>query len=84
MGGCGAAVLGAGVIALLALGKPGFDLVASALTLDGYDAHLLGGYSAIITFVVEALLTGGFLMVIIGAIDARSTRRSRPCQSGSR
>ena len=66
------ATLGAVVVALLAAGQPGFDLAASGLAANGYGAHSPGGYGLTSAFVAEAVLTAGFLVVIIGATDSRS------------
>ncbi|WP_443024678.1 MULTISPECIES: aquaporin Z [unclassified Sphingomonas] len=66
------ATLGAAVVALLASGQPGFDLAASGLAANGYGAHSPGGYGLTSAFVAEAVLTAGFLLVIVGATDSRS------------
>lgn len=69
-------------LAMIASGKPGFDLVASGFAANGYGAHSPGGYALATAFLVEALLTGGFLMVILGATDRRSPSAFAPLSIG--
>jgi aquaporin Z len=66
------ALAGAGVLAAIASGKPGFDLVASGFAANGYGAHSPGGYSMGAGFVAEVVLTFGFLVVILGATARRA------------
>ncbi|MEG3082083.1 aquaporin Z [Sphingomonas sp. PB2P12] len=65
-------ILGSAALAALASGTAGFDLVASGFAANGYGVHSPGGYSAATAFLAEALLTAGFLTVILGATDERS------------
>jgi aquaporin Z len=76
------AIAGAGVIALIASGHPGFDLAGSGLAANGYGAHSPGSYSMMSGFVTEALLTAGFLIVILGATDERSPAPFAPLTIG--
>jgi len=76
------AIAGAGVIATIAGGHPGFDLVGSGLAANGYGAHSPGGYSLASGFLSEALLTAGFLIVILGATDERSPAPFAPLAIG--
>jgi len=66
------ALAGAAVLAAIASGKPGFDLVASGFASNGYGAHSPGGYSMGAGFVAEVVLTFGFLVVILGATARRA------------
>jgi aquaporin Z len=66
------ALAGAAVLAAIASGKPGFDLVASGFAANGYGAHSPGGYSMGAGFVAEVVLTFGFLVVILGATARRA------------
>src|SRR5688500_16554167 len=66
------AVAGAFVLALIATGKPGFDLAASGFAANGYGAHSPGGYSLMAGLVAEVALTFFFLVVILGATDRRA------------
>jgi aquaporin Z len=65
------AVLGAAVLYAIASGQPGFD-VAAGFAANGYGEHSPGGYSLTAGFVAEAVLTFGFLIVILGATDPRA------------
>src|SRR5712691_8734449 len=62
----GGAIAAAIVLLLVASGKAGFDLSAG-FAANGYAAHSPGGYSVIAAFVIELVLTSGFLFVIMGA-----------------
>lgn len=61
---------------------PGFDLVGTGLAAKGFGAHSSGGYDLASAFLVEALLTAGFLVVILGATDARSPAPFAPLAIG--
>jgi aquaporin Z len=65
------AILGAGVLYIIASGKAGFDVSAGFAT-DGYGEHSPGGYSLLSGFVCELVLTAGFIFVIMGATDSRA------------
>ena len=59
------AVVAAGVLYLIASGKPGFD-VSAGFASNGYAEHSPGGYSLISALVAEVVLTFFFLMIILG------------------
>ncbi len=61
------AIAGAGVLAVIANGAPGFDLKASGFAANGYQAHSPGLYSLAACFTVEIVLTAFFVLVILGA-----------------
>jgi aquaporin Z len=61
----------AGVLYLIATGKPGFDL-SGGFASNGYGAHSPGGYTLFSCFVAEVVLTFFFLMIIMGATDRRA------------
>ena len=61
---------GAGVLYVIASGKPGFDLSAGFAS-NGFGAHSPGGYSVGACLVAEMVLTFMFLMIILGATDKR-------------
>lgn len=75
-------ILASAALAALASGMPGFDLVASGFAANGYGAHSPGGYSAGTAFLAEAILTAGFLTVILGATDPRSPAAFAPLAIG--
>ncbi|MBA3880223.1 MAG: aquaporin, partial [Sphingobium sp.] len=51
------AAVGAVVLAVIAGGKPGFDLVASGFAANGFDAHSPGQHSMVAGFVTEVVMT---------------------------
>ncbi|MGA8597797.1 MAG: aquaporin Z [Bryobacteraceae bacterium] len=61
---------GAGVLYVIASGKPGFQL-AAGFASNGFGAHSPGGYSMGACLVAEMVLTFMFLMIILGATDKR-------------
>ena len=75
-------ILGSAALAALASGVAGFDLVASGVAANGYGVHSPGGYSAATAFLAEAILTAGFLTVILGATDERSPAAFAPLSIG--
>lgn len=60
------AIIGAGIIYLIATGKAGFDATASGFAANGYGEHSPGKYSLQAAFVTEAVLTFFFLFIIMG------------------
>ncbi len=75
------AVVGAGVLYLIASGKPGFDL-AGGFASNGYGAHSPGGYTLAAGLVTEIVLTFAFLFVILGATDERAPAGLAPVAIG--
>ncbi|MET3449718.1 aquaporin Z [Ralstonia sp. 1138] len=76
------AVCAAAVLGMIATGKPGFDLVASGFATNGYGDQSPGHYSVLAAFVCEAVLTGMFLFVILGATDRRAPSGFAPIAIG--
>ena len=70
------------ILAIIASGTTSFDLVGSGFAANGYGIHSPGGYTMQAAFVTELVLTFGFLMVIIGATDRRSTASFAPLAIG--
>ncbi|WP_372524414.1 aquaporin Z [Piscinibacter sp.] len=75
------AVAAGGVLYLIASGKAGFD-VSSGFASNGYGAHSPGGYSLTAALVTETVLSAGFLIVILGATDARAPQGFAPIAIG--
>ncbi|MFN3912251.1 aquaporin Z [Hyphomonas sp.] len=67
------ALLGAGVLYLIATGKTGYDLAANGLGQNGWGAGYLGEYNLASALVFEIVATFLFLVVILG-----STQKSAP------
>ena len=61
---------GAAVLWFIASGKAGFD-GAHSFALNGYDAGSPGGYSLVSALVAEIVLTGFFVIVILGSTSKR-------------
>jgi aquaporin Z len=72
--------LGAGVLSFIASGKPGF--VAGGFASNGYGLLSPGGYSLPACFAAEAVLTGFFLLIILGATDQRAAKGFAPLAIG--
>ena len=60
----------------IASGSPVFDLATNGLAQNGYGAGSPGGYSHVACFLIEVVLTAGFLVVILGSTDDRCAGRA--------
>jgi aquaporin Z len=74
------AIAGAGILYVIANGKPGFT--ADRFASNGYDIHSPGGYALLACFVVEAVLTFFFLLIILGSTDSRAPAGFAPIAIG--
>ena len=63
--------VGAGVLYLIASGRPDFSL-AGGFASNGYAMHSPGGYSLAAALVCEVVMTFMFLMVILGTTHKRA------------
>ena len=82
---CLGGAAGAGVLYLIASGRPGFVIDAStagAFATNGYDAFSPGGYSLVSCFAAEVVLTFMFLFIILGATDGRAPQGFAPLAIG--
>jgi aquaporin Z len=66
------AITGAAVLAFIAGGKPGFELVASGFAANGFGDHSPGKYSLGAGLVTEVVMTFMFLIVILGTTHRRA------------
>ena len=66
-------IAGAGVLYVIATGKPGFQL--GGFAANGFAEHSPGGYSLEACLVAEVVLTFMFLWIIIGSTDKRGMPR---------
>ena len=66
------AVAGAGVLYLIASGKPGFD--AGGFAANGYGAHSPGGYSMLSALITEVVMTFMFLIIILGSTHSKAPK----------
>lgn len=74
------AILGAGVLYLIASGKTGFEL--GGFASNGYGEHSPGGYSLMAALLAEVVLTFMFLFIILGATDSRAPQGFAPIAIG--
>jgi aquaporin Z len=75
------AIAASSVLYVIASGKAGFDL-AAGFASNGYGAHSPGGYPLLSCLVAEVVLTFMFLMIILGATDARAPKGFAPIAIG--
>jgi aquaporin Z len=74
-------IAGSGVLYLIASGKEGFSL-AAGFASNGYAEHSPGGYALGACLTAEVVLTFMFLMIILGATDARAPKGFAPIAIG--
>lgn len=65
------AIVGAGILFVIASGKIGFD-VSAGFAANGYESYSPGGYSLTAAIVAEVVATFFFLIIILGATDKRA------------
>ena len=75
------AVVGGGVLYVIATGQAGFD-VSAGFASNGYGAHSPGGYTLVAALVTEVVMTMMFLVVILGATDERAPKGLAPIAIG--
>jgi aquaporin Z len=73
-------MMGAGVLYVIATGKPGFEL--GGFAANGFAENSPGGYSLEACLVAELVLTFMFLMIILGATDRRAPQGFAPIAIG--
>lgn len=78
------AIVAAGIVYLIAAGKPGFTLSGSnPLATNGFGPdHSPGGYSLFACFIAELVLTFMFLIIILGTTDQRAPQGFAPIAIG--
>jgi aquaporin Z len=74
-------LLGAVVLYLIASGQTGFS-TAGGFAANGFGEHSPGGYSLFACLLAEVVLTFFFLMIILGATDARAPQGFAPIAIG--
>jgi len=81
----GAQVLGGlvagGVLYIIASGKAGFD-ASAGFAANGYGEHSPGGYSMMSAIITEVVMTMMFLLIILGATDAKAPKGFAPIAIG--
>src|SRR6202162_2969904 len=74
-------IAGSAVLYMIAKGKDGFSL-AGGFASNGYAEHSPGGYNLAACLTAEVVLTFMFLMIILGATDARAPKGFAPIAIG--
>ncbi|WP_367083709.1 aquaporin Z [Pseudomonas sp. HOU2] len=74
-------ILAAALLYHIASGKEGFD-IAAGLASNGYGEHSPGKYSMAAGFVTELVMTGMFVIIILGATDKRAPAGLAPIAIG--
>lgn len=65
-------IAGAGILFLIASGKPGFEL--GGFASNGYGEHSPGGYGLVAALVCEVVMTFMFLIIILGATHGNAPK----------
>lgn len=65
-------ITGAALLYLIASGKGGFEI--GGFASNGYGEHSPGGYNMLSALVTEVVMTFMFLIVILGATDAKAPK----------
>ena len=76
------AIIAAFALYVIASGKAGFELHPGALASNGVGEHSPGKYSAEAGVMIEVLLTGFFLLIIMGATSAKAPAGFAPIAIG--
>jgi aquaporin Z len=76
------AIVGAGVLYVIASGAPGFDAVASGFAANGYGEHSPGKYGLGSAVVAELVLTMMFLFIIMGSTHGKAPAGFAPIAIG--
>ena len=65
-------IAGAGILYMIASGKPGFEL--GSFAANGYGEHSPGGYNMVAALISEIVMTFMFLIVILGATHSKAPK----------
>lgn len=65
-------IAGAGILYLIASGKPGFEL--GGFAANGYGEHSPDGYGMMAALICEVVMTFMFLMIILGATHSKAPK----------
>jgi aquaporin Z len=75
------AIVAGGILYIIASGKAGFG-VSAGFASNGYGSHSPGGYGLLSAFVTEVVMTGMFLVIILGATDENAPKSFAPIAIG--
>ncbi len=76
------AIAASAVLAFIASGQAGFELVQSGFAANGYGEHSPGQYSETAAFTMEFVMTFFFLMIILGSTNRRAPPGVAPLAIG--
>jgi aquaporin Z len=65
-------IAGAGILYLIASGKPGFEI--GGFAANGYGDHSPGGYGMQAALITEVVMTFMFLFIILGATHSKAPK----------
>ncbi len=65
-------IAGAGILYIIATGKPGFEL--GGFAANGFGEHSPGGYGMLAALVSEVVMTCLFLIIILGATHSKAPK----------
>ncbi len=65
-------IAGAGILYIIATGKPGFEI--GGFASNGYGEYSPGGYSMLAALVTEVVMTFMFLIIILGATHSKAPK----------
>jgi len=75
------AIAAGAILYIIATGRAGFD-ISGGFASNGYGDHSPGQYGLLAAFVTEVVMTGMFLVVILGATDERAPKGFAPIAIG--
>ena len=76
------AIIAAYFLLIIASGSPAFSLADAGLAQNGFGDGSPGGYGLMAGFLIELVLTAGFLIVILGSTDGRAPAGFAPIAIG--
>lgn len=74
-------IVAGGILYAVASGKAGFN-VSAGFASNGYGVHSPGGFGLCSAFLAEVVMTGMFLVIILGATDERAPKGFAPIAIG--
>ena len=76
------AVVAAATLYIIASGQASYSLAVGGLAANGYGAHSPGGYALGACLLTEIIMTGMFVVIILGATDDRAPKGLAPLAIG--
>ncbi len=77
-----AAIVAASVLFVIANGRAGFSAQDSGFATNGYGDRSPGGFSLLACLLIEVVLTGFFVLIILGTTDTEAPRGFAPLAIG--